>query len=187
MSAKDQPEKAGNAPKHVEQPVEPNDATVSATKENTDRIATGDAIIHRNMLWSAGAGVLPFPLFDMLALTGVQLKTISELCEVYETPFRQELFRPLVTSLIGTLGGSFAGEVVGSSIAKLVPGIGHLLGTASMSATFAGVTYAVGHLFRDHFEAGGTAADFNPLRFKDSFKAKVQEGMAKVKSAVPAL
>ena len=61
------------------------------------------SIVHRNMLWSGGVGVLPFPLFDLAAITGVQVKLVKELADFYGIPFRQDLAKSIVVGLIGSL------------------------------------------------------------------------------------
>ena len=65
-------------------------------------------VVRANMPWSVGAGILPFPLFDMVAITAVQLKVIKEVADIYEVPFRESAAKAIVTSLLGMLGGWIA-------------------------------------------------------------------------------
>lgn len=134
-----------------------------------------NGVIKRNVAWSAGAGLVPLPLLDIAAVTGVQLKMISDLCGVYGIPFKQSLARPIVVSLIGSLGAGVLAPALAVTTLKLLPGIGTLFTGASMSATSAGITYAVGHLFLDHFKSGGTLENFNLIVGRKRFKQKVEE------------
>lgn len=136
----------------------------------------GMAIIKRNVAWSAGAGLIPVPLFDFAAVTGVQLKMINELCRLYGQDFSESLARPIVISLIGSLGAGVLAPVLAVTAFKIVPGIGTLMAGTSMAITSGAVTYAVGRLFQEHFEKGGSLSDFNAIAKKAAFKEKVEEG-----------
>jgi len=141
----------------------------------------GRSIVNKKVAWSAGAGILPLPLFDMIAVTGVQLKMISDLCELYQIPFKQSLARPIVISLIGSLGAGMLAPALALTTFKLIPGISMLLSGTALATTSAGITYAVGHLFLDHFKTGGTLENFNLIGGHGIFKNKVQEGIQAAK------
>jgi uncharacterized protein (DUF697 family) len=102
---------------------------------------------------------------------------INELCQTYDVPFNKSLARPIVISLIGSLGASMLAPVLASTTLKLVPGIGMLLSGTALAATSAGITYAVGHLFLEHFKSGGTLENFNLIGGRGVFKSKVKEAM----------
>ena len=143
----------------------------------------GMGIIKRNVAWSAGAGLVPVPLFDLAAVTGVQLKMINELCRLYGQDFSDSLARPIVMSLIGSLGAGVLAPVLAVTAFKIVPGIGTLMAGTSMAITSGAVTYAIGRLFQDHFEKGGNLSDFNVVSKKKAFKEKVEEGKEVAKEA----
>lgn len=142
-----------------------------------EQLAKAKTIIQHNVAWSAGAGLLPFPALDLVAITGVQLKMINELCTVYEIPFKQSLARPIVISLIGSLGAAMLAPMIATTTIKFIPGIGSLLAGTALAATSAGITYGVGHLFLDHFKNGGNLENFNLIKGRRIFKCKVKEGM----------
>jgi len=162
-----------------------NDSTIDVTAVDVDQkpvdavaqLAHAEEVIRTNVAWSAGAGMLPIPGLDLVAITGVQLKMINELCTAYGIPFKKSLARPIVISLIGSLGASMLAPVLASTTFKLVPGIGMLLSGTALAATSAGITYAVGNLFLDHFKTGGTLENFNLIGGRGIFKRKVKEGM----------
>jgi uncharacterized protein (DUF697 family) len=88
--------------------------------------------------------------------------------------------KSLITSLVG---GSL--PVIGvlglSSVAKLIPGIGTLVGSASLSITAGAVTYAIGQVFIMHFEAGGSFENFEVKQAKSYFEREFKAGKAFVK------
>src|ERR1039457_5592843 len=55
------------------------------------------------MWWSMGAGLIPFPWVDMVAVSGVQLKMLSEISKIYDVPFQLNRGKAVVGSLIGSI------------------------------------------------------------------------------------
>ena len=163
-------------------------STAAATVETVETAPEslhdeGTAIIKRNVAWSAGAGLVPVPLFDFAAVTGVQLKMINELCKLHGRDFSESLARPIMASLIGSLGAGVLAPVLAVTTFKLVPGIGTLMAGTSMAITSGAVTYAVGRLFQDHFEKGGDMTNFNALAKRKAFKDAMEEGKSVAKEA----
>jgi uncharacterized protein (DUF697 family) len=145
-----------------------------------DRLATHDtnakAIVKRYMLWSMGAGAIPMPVVDLAAVTGVQLKMLSELAKEYGVPFREDRGKAVISSLIGGVGsGALAYGLVGSML-KAVPLFGSLLGMASVPITAGAATYALGNVFLQHFASGGTFLDFDPAKVRAHFAEHMEEG-----------
>ena len=46
--------------------------------------AEADQIIRKHVLWSMGAGLMPVPLFDIAAVTAVQMDMLKQLAGTYE-------------------------------------------------------------------------------------------------------
>jgi uncharacterized protein (DUF697 family) len=155
-----------------------SEVEITVALPTTDQLAKADEVIKHNVAWSAGAGMLPIPGLDLIAITGVQLKMINELCSAFGVPFKKSLARPIVISLIGSLGATMLAPVLASTTFKLVPGIGMLFSGTALAATSAGITYGVGQLFLEHFKDGGSLEDFNLIAGRGSFKRKVKEAMA---------
>lgn len=140
------------------------------------RIGKGQAIIHRNVMWSLGAGVLPLPVFDMVAITGVEIKMLKELSDLYGVPFKQSAAKKIVYSLISGVGSVALGAAFGSSLAKIFPAIGTTIGVVSVPIFAGAVTHAIGKVFLMHFESGGTFLDFDPHEMRSHFKREYEVG-----------
>lgn len=138
------------------------------------RAARGHAIIQRNVMWALGAGVLPIPLFDFVAITAVQVKLLKELSDLYGLPFSSSIAKKIIYSLLSGLGSVGVGGAVGSSLAKLIPGIGSTLGAVSVPIIAGAATNAVGKMFLMHFESGGTILDFDPNAMRAHFKQEFE-------------
>ena len=159
------------------------DDKVATVEHSEVRATAAMEIVKRNVVWSVAAGLLPFPLVEVVAIATVQMKLIKELADHYGTAYRNDLAKSAVASLLAGLGSVTFGKMIAVSSVRFVPVIGPLVTATSVSAAAAGVTYAVGKVFVSHFEAGGTLLDFDPAKVRDYFRKEFSIGM---KEAVPA-
>jgi uncharacterized protein (DUF697 family) len=135
------------------------------------------------MWWSAGAGLVPVPLFELAAITAVEVKLIKELSDVYGVPFRNDLAKAAVVALVGSLGTVALGKMVGYSALRFIPVIGVPLAMTSVSAVAAAVTYAVGKVFIPHFEMGGSLLDFDAAKVRAHFRKEFGNGLSEATAA----
>lgn len=160
--------------------VEIRTEVATAAVDPLSRIGRAEAIIRRNVIWSLGAGVLPVPLLDMVLASGVQVKMLKELSELYEVEFSESIGKKLLASLLSSVGGVTFGAIFGASITKLVPVLGSALGAATLPLFVGAFTHATGKVFLMHFESGGTVLDFDPHAMRRHFKEELQQAKEKV-------
>ena len=127
-------------------------------------------IVKRYSMYAAGAGLIPIPAADMAAIAAIEFKMLAELAKVYEVPFKNDRVRPILASVIGGFAASNLGTGVGGSMLKSIPLIGTAMGVLAVPAFAAGLTYAVGAIFTQHFASGGTFLDFDPEKVRTYFK-----------------
>ena len=140
--------------------------------------------IRNYMWWSMGAGLVPVPFLDLLAISGVQLKMVSELAKIYEVPFSESRGKAVIGALVGTLAPqSLACSVVGSAV-KTIPGVGTVAGASTMALAAGAAAWALGRVFVQHFEAGGTLLNFDPDAVREYFRKQFEEGQ-KVAASMP--
>jgi len=133
-------------------------------------------IIKNNVLWALGAGLIPFPVVDIAAVTGVQLKMLNQLSKLWDTKFSENWGKSTIASLIGGFGsGSIARGTLGS-LTKAIPVVGPLAATATMPAVSGAATYAIGKVFVQHFASGGTFLNFDPAKVKEYYAEMFKEG-----------
>jgi uncharacterized protein (DUF697 family) len=152
--------------------VEEEAGTVNATEGRSDRV---DKLARNHILASMGVGLIPLPLIDMIALMGIQLDMIKKLANEYDVPFRQDLGKSIISSLVGgflpvSLGGTI------SSVIKFIPLIGQTTGAITMPVISGASTYAIYKVFVQHFESGGTFLDLNPSKVKSYFAEQFSKG-----------
>jgi len=160
---------------------------MSVTLEN--RTAEAERIVNSYVGWSAGAGLIPLPLIDLAAITAVELKMLDDLAKFYEIPFSRNAAKSIIGSLVGGAGTVMA-AVPAASLLKFVPIVGGIAGMLTEPAIAAAATYALGRVFIQHFESGGTFLDFNPEEvrayYQGEFRAKAGSAASTAAAAATA-
>ena len=140
------------------------------------RAAKAKAIIKHYTKWAAGAGVVPIPLLDAFTMSAVQMSMVRKLAELYDIPYNSQIMKSAVAGLIGGVNAAY----LGGSALKMFPVLG-VFTLAAMPAINAAINWAVGKVFIQHFESGGTFLDFDPAKVKAYFEEQYREGKLKLK------
>ncbi len=143
------------------------------TKNSKDvRNNHADTVIRNHVIWSMGAGLIPVLVADIFAVSALQLDMIRQLCKVYDLDFQDTRGKAIVTSLTS----STLARLGARSLVKLIPGVGTYLGGVTVSIFAGASTYALGEVFKKHFESGGTILDFDPDRVRNYYAEKFEKG-----------
>ncbi|MEI6692394.1 MAG: DUF697 domain-containing protein [Chlorobium sp.] len=159
------------------------DEAVEATAEVVSE-SVNDTLDRDQRLWkharnhiitSMGVGLVPLPIVDLVALIGVQLDMIRTVSKEYGVPFRRDIGKSVITTLLGgfipvALGGTLA------SLIKCIPLIGQTTGAVTMPVISGAATYAIYKVFIQHFESGGTFLDLDPSKVKSYFAEQFTKG-----------
>ncbi len=149
-------------------------------QQNRDELAS--QLVERLSLWSGAAGgVLP-PLIDMFGVGGVQFYMLRRLSEIYGVPFSKNLGKSVLSSIIGALIPENA-SMVGLSLIKGFPVLGHAISGITMAGVSAGATWVIGNVFIKHFASGGTLLDFNPPDYREFIKVQKEKYAARKSAA----
>lgn len=155
-------------------------ANATPQKENSSTAAQdlddkANSVVRTHSYTALGAGLIPIPLVDLVALAGIQLNMVRSIANIYDVPFKKDAGKSAIGALVGSVTPvSIAGP--SASLVKVIPLIGSLAGVVTMSVFGGAATYAVGKVFIQHFAAGGTFLDFDPDSVKDYFAEKFAEG-----------
>jgi len=149
----------------------PTGGVESGEDENgVERRHVAERRVRRAMWFGGAAGILPLPVLDLALITGVQIKMLADLSELYGVPFSANVVKSSVASLIGgviPVSGISSGS---ASLVKAVPLVGPLIGMVVAPAFAAATTWAVGRVFVSHFEGGGTLLDFDVEKSRKYFR-----------------
>ncbi len=88
------------------------------------------------------------------------MKMIKNLAGIYGVPCSRSEVKRVVSALVGASVPASFGITV-ASLCKSIPIVGSVIGVVSMPLSLGAATRVVGKLFVDHFEAGGTLANFD--------------------------
>ncbi len=140
--------------------------------ENRSREKEALKIIGRYVKWSMGTSFIPIPLLDTAFITVIQIRMLKKLCLLYDMEFSKQRVKAVTASFIG---GLHTGLIAGS-LSKTLPLFGLAGAVTSMAVISGAITYAIGKVFVQHFETGGTLLDFDPRTFKETFLKNYKEG-----------
>lgn len=139
-------------------------------KKERDKHA--ESVIRNHIFFSMGAGIIPVPVVDIFAVSATQLDMIRQLCKVYDQDFLETQGKAIVSALTtATLARIGAG-----SLAKLIPLVGSFVGGVTNAVLAGASTYALGQVFKIHFQTGGTILDFDVNRLKKLYNEQFEKG-----------
>jgi len=136
-----------------------------------ERIENANSVIKNHMIWSMGAGLIPVPVADFFAVSAIQLDMVRQLCALYDIDYKETEGKAMITSMTGSLMARLGARAI-----KFIPGIGSVIGGVTLAVLSGASTYALGEVFKKHFETGGTFLDFDPARIKKLYDEMFEKG-----------
>ena len=82
----------------------------------------------------------------------------------------------VVVALIGAYSSSAGATTAGAALAKTLPGLGTVIGLVTLPLVAGAITYAVGKVFVQHLESGGTFLSMNAPDVQAGFLREVEKG-----------
>lgn len=128
-------------------------------------------VIRSHVIWAMGAGLIPVPLVDFAAVTAIQLDMLKELSLLYGAEYSQSTGKAFVSAITGTTLAR-----LGASLVKGIPGIGTILGGASMAITSGASTYAVGQVAVTYFSGSKGLDRIDPQEAKQAYDSAFERG-----------
>ncbi len=135
---------------------------------------TEKTLMH-HVVGAMGVGLIPIPVVDLVALTGIQLNMLRKLAKAYDIPFSKDKGKNIIGSLIGG-GLPLPLATTFYSLVKSVPILGQTTGVLAMPLLAGATTYAVGKVFNQHFATGGNFINFDPDKVRDYYEEMFKEG-----------
>ena len=143
-----------------------------------------EGIVNNHVLWAMGAGLIPVPLFDIAAVTAIQMDMLRQLARHCGSGFSESTGKQF---LVGLTGSTFAGigasaltkntfARIGASVFKFVPGVGSIIGGISMSALSGASTYAVGHVAINRFTAHDDLQSVDLAEVRKAYQEAFERG-----------
>ncbi|HRI49790.1 MAG TPA: DUF697 domain-containing protein [Pseudomonadota bacterium] len=155
----------------------------SAASAATSRADEARQIVKRNVYWAVGAGLVPIPVADFVAMTAVQVKMLKELTKLYHLRFFDDKAKKIVGALVAGTGSLAVAGMVARSFVKAVPIVGQAIGIVGVPVLSGALTQAVGNVFIMHFESGGTLLNFDVEKMRAHFQKELATAKETVKQA----
>jgi uncharacterized protein (DUF697 family) len=131
------------------------------------------------MLAAAGAGLIPVPGVDLAGIAALQCRVVQLIAREYGVGFKENAVKAVVASLLGSAGTARLLAAPAYSLLKVIPVVGSALSGTAMAGIAAASTYAVGSVFVQHFETGGTLLDFDAKKIAAYYAKMFEEGKLK--------
>ncbi len=122
-----------------------------------------NTIINSYTGFATAAAVIPIPVADTVAISGLQVAMVVQLGSVYG----EAIGKGFAKSLLGVFAAAKVGEWL-ASLSKSVPGIGTVVGGAIQMAIAGTVTYSLGLAVLSLLEKGRPLTEENLKREKDN-------------------
>ena len=151
-----------------------------AVPRPSERQLRAEEIARRNTMWAMGVGVIPVPIVDLIGISAVQVKLLGQLSDLYDIPFSEHQGKNLIAALLGGLG-TVTGAGLLMSLLKVFPVLGHAGAFVATPIVAGAATHALGKIFIQHFEAGGTILDFEPEKVRAYFRQEFEKAKATVR------
>ena len=154
-------------------------STIDSTLENVKhkyRITRVNKLVRNHSVLSAAMGVVPMPPLTMALILTNNLAMLKRLSSVYDVKFRKDAGKAAISSFLGGCGTvSISGRLIWG-LSTAIPVAAPVIGVVTIPIFGAATTYAIGHLFIQHFESGGTFLNFDPEAVKGHYAELFAEG-----------
>ena len=168
-----------NEPELVEvEEVETDAFDIAAAKAEVSDDA--DKLIRRYMFVAGGIGILPSTILDIASLIGAQIAMVAELASLYGIPYDKIRNQPVLVSAISALITQGVLKTKFVLAVRMIPVVGSLTSFLLYPAMASSITYAVGKVFKSHFEEGHSLTEFRAEAFRDMFDRKMKEASSAV-------
>lgn len=136
------------------------------TSTSDPKAAEASKIIRNHAIAAVATCLVPIPFVGIGVLGAAHLRMARQLAKLYDVEFSEQRAKSIIGSLLGISTTGFA-----LACLRAIPGL-QILGALTLPSAS---TYALGKVFVEHFESGGTFLTFDPDRAKDSYDKALDE------------
>ena len=108
---------------------------------------------------ASAAGASPIPFSDAVILVPIQISMLARISTVYGMDPTRKFLTVLVASVAGTGAATLAGRLIVTSLLKLLPGAGTIVGGAISATTASSLTVTLGETYIAALNAAYAKAD----------------------------
>ena len=135
-----------------------------------------------------GEGFMPIPFADSALLIPTQIAMIGSITAIFGLEVNKSIMVTFASAMLGTSGATLAGKAISSSLMKLIPGAGTVLGGTISGSTAAAITTMLGEayillmemLWLGEFNATDFESTTGRQQFRQLFKERLENRTSKV-------
>ena len=125
---------------------------------------------------SGAMGVIPLPPVGVAMIIANNLKMLHKLSSIYGVEYRKDIGKAAISSfLVGCGTFSISGRIIWG-LSSVAPMAAPVIGVVTIPLFATSATYAIGQLFVQHFESGGTFLTFDPDKVRGHYAELFKEG-----------
>ncbi|MDA1310081.1 MAG: DUF697 domain-containing protein [Proteobacteria bacterium] len=157
--------------------INPNETTpIERNEELRLQHREAKRIISRYAAWSSAGGLIPLPYADIAAVSGIQVRMVMALADLYRAPFSRDMVKAGVASVVGGAAPHAISAGAVSLFFKSLPGVGTIVGMAGMAGLSNLSTRILGRLFARHFATGGALQQADLKALSRDYEEAVADG-----------
>lgn len=158
-------------------------ATIQTTLDGTlelvkhkHRTTQAKKVVRNHSMIGGAFGVVPMPSLGVALIIAIGLKMLHRLSVIYDVDFNKDLGKSAISSfLVGCGSFSISGRLIWG-LGAVVPAAAPVIGIVTTPLFAASTLYAMGRIFIQHFESGGTFLTFDPEKVRGHYAELFEEG-----------
>lgn len=162
------------------------DAFAAAQKVSVNyKLQRAHAVVGTAALTAGGAGAVPLPFSDALAIVPVQISMLAGISAVWGLPVSTAFLGTLVSGAITGSAGTFVGRAAAGALLKLIPGLGSTAGGVISAGVASTLTAAFGEAYIATLY-GLTKDDPNRIPTAEEIRDEFMRQLKSIKKEAPA-
>lgn len=134
-----------------------------------------------------GEGFMPVPFADSALLIPTQIAMIGSITAIFGLEVNKSILVTFASAILGTSGTTLVGKAVSSSLMKLIPGAGTVLGGTISGSTAAVITTTLGEayillmemLWLGEFNSSDLESPVGRQQFRQLFRERLEDRTSK--------
>lgn len=154
-------------------------ATIDGTleqKKHRELTSRANKTVKIHSVISGALGVIPIPPLGVAIIIANNLKMLHKLSTIYGVKYHKDVGKAAISSfLVGCGTYSISGRLIWG-LSTVAPIAAPIIGVVTIPLFATSATYAIGKLFIQHFESGGTFLTFDPDKVRGHYAELFNEG-----------
>ena len=151
------------------------DGTLEQVKHK-GRTAQAKKLVRNHSIINGAIGIVPIAPLGVVLIIANGLKMLHKLSTIYEVKFRKDIGKSVISSfLVGCGSFAISGRLIWG-LSTILPVAAPVIGVVTRPIFASALMYAMGQLFIQHFESGGTFLTFDPEKVRGHYAELFEEG-----------